>query len=51
MIANATAGGTMFSDALGRGAKAGSPTARIFTGVILAFGLLITCPSKPHPSD
>lgn len=49
MIANATAGGTMFSDALGRGAKAGSPTARIFTGVILAFGLLITLSFQASP--
>ena len=49
MIANATAGGTMFSDALGRGAKAGSPTARIFTGVILAFGLLITLAFQSSP--
>ncbi len=49
MIANATAGGTMFSDALGRGAKAGSPTARIFTGVILAFGLVITLSFQSSP--
>jgi Mn2+/Fe2+ NRAMP family transporter len=49
MIANATAGGTMLSDALGRGAKAGSPTARIFTGVILAFGLAITISFQASP--
>ena len=49
MIANATAGGTMLSDALGRGAKAGSPTARIFTGVILAFGLVITISFQASP--
>lgn len=49
MIANATAGGTMLSDALGRGAKAGSPTARIFTGVILVFGLVITLSFQASP--
>jgi Mn2+/Fe2+ NRAMP family transporter len=49
MIANATAGGTMLSDALGRGATAGSPTARIFTGAILAFGLLITLSFQSSP--
>jgi manganese transport protein len=49
MIANATAGGTMISDALGRGAKAGSPMARIFTGVILAFGLIITLSFQSSP--
>lgn len=49
MIANATAGGTMFSDALGRGAKAGSPTARIVTGIILAFGLVSTLSFQSSP--
>ncbi|MFF1382163.1 Nramp family divalent metal transporter [Arthrobacter sp. NPDC058288] len=49
MIANATAGGTMLSDGLGRGAKAGSPTARIFTGVILAFGLVVTLSFQSSP--
>ena len=49
MIANATAGGTMFSDALGRGAKAGSPVARVVTGVILAFGLIITLTFQSSP--
>ena len=49
MIANATAGGTMLSDALGRGSKAGSPTARVFTGVILAFGLVITLSFQASP--
>jgi hypothetical protein len=39
----------MLSDALGRGAKAGSPTARIFTGVILAFGLVITLSFQASP--
>lgn len=49
MIANATAGGTMLSDALGRGAQAGSPTARVVTGVILAFGLIITLSFQSSP--
>ncbi|MFJ5861758.1 Nramp family divalent metal transporter [Pseudarthrobacter sp. NPDC092439] len=49
MIANATAGGTMLSDALGRGPKAGSPTARICTGLILAFGLIITLSFQSSP--
>jgi Mn2+/Fe2+ NRAMP family transporter len=49
MIANATAGGTMVSDALGRGAKAGSPMARIFTGMILAFGLITTLSFQSSP--
>jgi manganese transport protein len=49
MIANATAGGTMLSDALGRGAQAGSPMARIVTGMILAFGLIITLSFQSSP--
>jgi manganese transport protein len=49
MIANATAGGTMLSDALGRGAKAGTPAARIVTGMILAFGLIITLSFQSSP--
>jgi manganese transport protein len=49
MIANATAGGTMLSDGLGRGVKAGSPTARIITGMILAFGLIITLTFQSSP--
>ncbi|MGP4033419.1 Nramp family divalent metal transporter [Pseudarthrobacter sp. 1C304] len=49
MIANATAGGTMLSDAMGRGAKAGSPAARIVTGVILSFGLIITLSFQSSP--
>jgi manganese transport protein len=49
MIANATAGGTMLSDALGRGARAGSPMARIVTGMILAFGLIITLSFQSSP--
>ncbi|TAP25653.1 MULTISPECIES: Nramp family divalent metal transporter [Micrococcaceae] len=49
MIANATAGGTMMSDALGKGSKSGSPTARIVTGLILAFGLLVTLAFQSSP--
>jgi manganese transport protein len=49
MIANATAGGTMLSDAMGRGANAGSPAARIVTGMILAFGLIITLSFQSSP--
>lgn len=42
MIANATAGGTMLSDGLGRGASSGSLTAKIVSGTILAFGIAVT---------
>lgn len=42
MTANATAGGIMLSDALGRGASASTRTARIFSGVILTWGVIIT---------
>ena len=42
MTANATAGGIMLSDALGRGASASTRTARIFSGVILVWGVAIT---------
>jgi manganese transport protein len=49
MIANATAGGTMLSDAMGRGTHAGSPAARIVTGMILAFGLIITLSFQSSP--
>lgn len=41
MIANATAGGTMLSDGLGRGASSGSRTAKIVSGTILAFGVAV----------
>lgn len=41
MIANATAGGTMLSDALGRGPASGSITAKLFSGSILVFGVVI----------
>lgn len=39
MIANATAGGTMLSDGLGRGSSSNSTAARVTSGVILAFGV------------
>ncbi|AMY52535.1 Divalent metal cation transporter MntH [Rhodococcus fascians] len=42
MVANATAGGTMLSDALGRGASPSTPTAKMTCAAILAFGLAIT---------
>lgn len=42
MTANATAGGIMLSDALGRGASASTKAARIFSGVILVWGVTIT---------
>lgn len=41
MIPNAIAGGTMLSDAFGKGASAGTMTARITSGCVLAFGLTI----------
>ncbi|WP_025780648.1 Nramp family divalent metal transporter [Brevibacterium sp. VCM10] len=42
MIPNAIAGGTMLSDAFGRGASAGTVTARVTSGCVLAFGLMVT---------
>lgn len=42
MTANATAGGIMLSDAIGKGASAKSKAARIFSGVILVWGIAIT---------
>lgn len=49
MIANATAGGTMLSDALGRGGSGGSMTARLITGIILGFGLVVTLAFQGSP--
>jgi Mn2+/Fe2+ NRAMP family transporter len=49
MIANATAGGTTFSDALGRGPTSSSPTARIFAGIILTFGVIVTLLFQSSP--
>ena len=42
MIPNCIAGGTMLSDALGRGATADTLTARVGSGFILLFGIVIT---------
>lgn len=42
MLANATAGGTMISDALGKGPTANSSAAKVGISGILFFGLLIT---------
>jgi Mn2+/Fe2+ NRAMP family transporter len=41
MIANATAGGTMLSDGLGRGPSSSSTAARTISAVILAFGVAV----------
>ena len=49
MVANATAGGIMLSDGLGRGSSAGSPTAKIVAGSILAFGIGVTLAFQSSP--
>ncbi|MDN3494909.1 Nramp family divalent metal transporter [Planococcus sp. APC 4015] len=49
MIANATAGGTMLSDGLGRGASSGSLTAKVVSASILAFGVVITLIFQASP--
>ena len=49
MIANATAGGTMLSDGLGKGASSSSLTAKLVSGSILAFGLLIAVVFQSSP--
>lgn len=49
MIANATAGGTMLSDGLRRNASSSSTTAKIISGSILAFGLLIAVVFQSSP--
>jgi len=49
MIANATAGGTMLSDGLGRGASADTATAKIVSGSILAFGIAVTIIFQTSP--
>ncbi|NKX55408.1 Nramp family divalent metal transporter [Arthrobacter sp. E918] len=49
MIANATAGGTMLSDALGKGAHSGSPTAKAVMAILLAFGVTITVLFQSSP--
>lgn len=49
MIANATAGGTMLSDGLGKGHTASSPAAKIAMSSILAFGLAVTLIFQTSP--
>lgn len=49
MIANATAGGTTLSDALGRGASSGSRTAKIVSAVILLWGIGVTLTFQASP--
>lgn len=51
MIANATAGGTMLSDGLGRGASSSSLTAKIISAGILAFGIAITLIFQASPIE
>lgn len=51
MIANATAGGTMLSDGLGRGASSSSATAKIVSGSILAFGIAVTLIFQSSPIE
>ncbi len=49
MIANATAGGVMLSDALGGGPSAGGRTARVVSAVILLWGIAITLVFQGSP--
>lgn len=49
MIANATAGGQMLSDALGRGPSSGSLTAKLISGFILGFGVIIALVFQASP--
>lgn len=51
MIANATAGGSMLSDGLGRGASSSSATAKIVSGSILAFGIAVTLIFQSSPIE
>ncbi|WP_127473274.1 Nramp family divalent metal transporter [Microbacterium sulfonylureivorans] len=51
MIANATAGGAMLSDGLGRGASSSSLTAKIVSATILAFGIVITLIFQASPVE
>ncbi|WP_424467540.1 Nramp family divalent metal transporter [Pseudoclavibacter helvolus] len=51
MIPNAIAGGTMLSDAFGRGASANTLTARLTSGFILAFGLGVTLLFQTSPVE
>jgi manganese transport protein len=49
MIANAAAGGTMLSDALGRGPSSNSLTAKLVSASILAFGVVVTLVFQSSP--
>ncbi|WP_350351721.1 Nramp family divalent metal transporter [Microbacterium sp. A8/3-1] len=49
MIPNAIAGGTMLSDAFGRGPSASTRTARLTSGFILAFGVIVTLLFQSSP--
>jgi len=49
MIANATAGGTMLADGLGRGPSSSSRSAKIVSGAILAFGALVAVVFQSSP--
>lgn len=51
MIPNAIAGGTMLSDAVGKGGSANTLTARITSGFILAFGLGVTLLFQTSPVE
>ncbi|WP_271984750.1 Nramp family divalent metal transporter [Pseudoclavibacter terrae] len=51
MIPNAIAGGTMLSDAFGRGASANTITARVTSGFILSFGLAVTLIFQTSPVE
>lgn len=51
MIANATAGGTMLADGLGRGASSSSLTAKVVSASILAFGIVITLAFQSSPVE
>lgn len=51
MIPNAIAGGTILSDALGKGASAGTTAARIVSGCILAFGVIVTLLFQSSPVE
>jgi len=49
MIANATAGGQMFTDGVGKGGTASTRTARLTSAVILAFGVTVTLLFQSSP--
>lgn len=51
MIPNAIAGGTILSDALGRGASANTITARVVSGFILIFGVGVTLIFQASPVE